>query len=282
MKSEHTFQFSHVVSADGTKIGYRQIGNGPGLILVHGALQASQNFTQLGELLSNDFTVYIPDRRGRKMSDDFGANHSIQKECEDLYALIQKTGTNNVFGLSAGAVIVLRAANLYHEIQKAAVYEPPVSVNPTNYFSWHDRYLTELDEQKPASCFVTIVKATDDSLMRFIPRFIFTWLIGHAMKAEKEKDENHSMLINLISTMKFDGNMVRSVTGNPGLFIHPKGKVMFMSGSKSRSFLKKSVREMHNLTKGSVFVEIKGVGHIASDNAGKPRLVASELVKFFK
>ena len=36
-----------VTSADGTRIGYRQVGRGPGLVLVHGGGQAAQNLMQL-------------------------------------------------------------------------------------------------------------------------------------------------------------------------------------------------------------------------------------------
>jgi pimeloyl-ACP methyl ester carboxylesterase len=57
-----------VTSADGTRIGYRQVGRGPGLVLVHGGGQAAQNLMQLAWSLSDEFTVCVPDRRGRGSS----------------------------------------------------------------------------------------------------------------------------------------------------------------------------------------------------------------------
>src|SRR5262249_23552746 len=54
-----------VRAADGTAISYRQLGTGPGLVLVHGGMQASQNLLSLAGALSGQFTIYIPDRRGR-------------------------------------------------------------------------------------------------------------------------------------------------------------------------------------------------------------------------
>ena len=57
-----------VISADGTLIGYRQLGQGPGLVLVHGAMESAQSHMQLAEALADTFTVYLPDRRGRGMS----------------------------------------------------------------------------------------------------------------------------------------------------------------------------------------------------------------------
>jgi pimeloyl-ACP methyl ester carboxylesterase len=63
-----TYTTDFVTSKDGTKIGYRQLGSGPGLIIVHGGMQASQDFMALGDLLADDFSVYIPDRRARGLS----------------------------------------------------------------------------------------------------------------------------------------------------------------------------------------------------------------------
>lgn len=77
-----------VTSKDGTKIGYRQMGSGPGIILLHGGVNASQHLMKLGTLLSDEFTVYIPDRRGRGMSGPVGENYSIEKEDEDIKSKI--------------------------------------------------------------------------------------------------------------------------------------------------------------------------------------------------
>src|SRR5674536_89891 len=97
--TNQTYSPSSVTSRDGTTIGYRQLGDGPGIVLLHGGANASQNYMKLGALLSEAFTVYIPDRRGRGLSGPFGDNYSIQKEVEDLDAILKKTDAHNVFGL---------------------------------------------------------------------------------------------------------------------------------------------------------------------------------------
>jgi pimeloyl-ACP methyl ester carboxylesterase len=66
------FCFDHVTSADGTTIGYREIGSGPGLIVLHGGARASPHYLRLAEMLSDSSTVYLPDRRGRGLSDPKG------------------------------------------------------------------------------------------------------------------------------------------------------------------------------------------------------------------
>ena len=124
-----------VVSRDGTTVGYRQMGSGPGVVLVHGGMQASQNFMKLAAALAEQFTVCVPDRRGRGLSGPFGDDYCLQRECEDLQAVLRQTNTHFVFGLSSGALVCLQAALIIPEIRKAALYEPPLSVNssaPTN------------------------------------------------------------------------------------------------------------------------------------------------------
>src|SRR5258706_8803027 len=88
---------SSVTSKDGPSIGYRQFGHGPGVVLVQGTMGTAHHFLQLAEILADAFTVYVPDRRGRGMSDPGGSEYSIQKEVEDLDALLTRTGAHYVF-----------------------------------------------------------------------------------------------------------------------------------------------------------------------------------------
>jgi hypothetical protein len=62
--STASYEIGTLASADGTEIGYRSLGNGPGVILLGGytAAQHSQHYMGLAESLSGSFTVYVPDR----------------------------------------------------------------------------------------------------------------------------------------------------------------------------------------------------------------------------
>src|SRR5829696_914221 len=99
-----------VTSADGTRIGYRQPGSGPGVVLLHGGVNASQHLMRLGSALAGTFTVYIPDRRGRGMSGPLGADYGLRAEDEDLAVLLKQTGARNVFGMADGALFALHGA----------------------------------------------------------------------------------------------------------------------------------------------------------------------------
>lgn len=66
--TDTTYTEASVISKDGTKIGYRKYGHGPSIILVQGAMGTVFNYHELAKALSNDFTVYVPERRGRGLS----------------------------------------------------------------------------------------------------------------------------------------------------------------------------------------------------------------------
>src|SRR3954454_7892446 len=89
-------------SKDGTTIGYRQLGRGPGVVVVYGAMVSARSFMRLAAALADVFTVYLPDRRGRGLSGPCGPDSGMQQEVEDLGVLLAKTGAQNVFSISAG------------------------------------------------------------------------------------------------------------------------------------------------------------------------------------
>jgi len=117
-----------VTSRDGTRIAFDRIGSGAPLIFVLGAFNDRGTGQGLAQWLSDAFTVYSYDRRGRGDSSDT-LPYSVDREVEDLQAVIQTArGEADVFGFSSGAVLALRAAHQGLKIGRLALYEPP----PTN------------------------------------------------------------------------------------------------------------------------------------------------------
>jgi pimeloyl-ACP methyl ester carboxylesterase len=120
---------NHVArSIDGTQIAYEQFGRtGPAIIVVDGALcyRAFGPSRALAQHLSPHYRVYIYDRRGRGASEDTKP-YSVEREIEDIEALIQKAGGRaSLVGFSSGGALVLKAATRISGIEKLAVYEPP-------------------------------------------------------------------------------------------------------------------------------------------------------------
>jgi pimeloyl-ACP methyl ester carboxylesterase len=177
-----------VISRDGTTIGYRQFGHGPGIVLVHGGMQAAQNFGKLASALADAFAVYVPDRRGRGVSGPPGERYCLTTECEDLDALLAATGTHNVFGLSSGALIALEAARTLPAIHKVALYEPPLSVDHSTPTDWVARYDREIAEGKLGSAVFTALKGTQSAppFIRFVPRVLLDPVLNRATRVGGE------------------------------------------------------------------------------------------------
>jgi pimeloyl-ACP methyl ester carboxylesterase len=122
-----------VSSKDGTRIAYDRTGRGEPVILVAGAFSYRKYSGQvkLAGLLSQHFTVFSYDRRGRGDSGDSGDSppYRVEREIEDLSALTGAAGEPAcVGGLSSGAALCLRAAAAGLTIKKLALQEPPFVV----------------------------------------------------------------------------------------------------------------------------------------------------------
>jgi pimeloyl-ACP methyl ester carboxylesterase len=120
---------SKVRSDDGTEIAFEQHGTGPALILVDAAghYRAFSSFDGLIGLLARDFTIYHYDRRARGQSTDT-APYAVQREVEDLAALIEEVGGwAFLYGLSSGALLAAHAAASGLAIPKLALLEPPIA-----------------------------------------------------------------------------------------------------------------------------------------------------------
>src|SRR5260221_3527355 len=86
-----------VVSHDGTTISYRQLGHGPGVVMLHGSMESAQSHMQLATALADAFTVYLPDRRGHSASGTYGARDTIQTEGKHLGGPLINAGAHIVF-----------------------------------------------------------------------------------------------------------------------------------------------------------------------------------------
>jgi pimeloyl-ACP methyl ester carboxylesterase len=138
-----------VQSADGTTIAFDQLGKGPALILVGGALEQralDSETAQLAPLLAQHFTVFHYDRRGRGDSTDTQP-YSVEREIEDLDALITEAGGSAfVFGISSGAALAMEAAiKLGDKVKKLAMYEVPYNDDEAARRAWKE-YRKQLAE----------------------------------------------------------------------------------------------------------------------------------------
>jgi pimeloyl-ACP methyl ester carboxylesterase len=124
-----------VTSADGTQLAYQARGTGPALVVVEGALchRTMGVSAPLTEALEERFTVFAYDRRGRGESGAGATPWSLEREIEDLQAVIDAAGGRaHAFGASSGGALCLEGARRGVAIDRLAVYEVPFIVDDTH------------------------------------------------------------------------------------------------------------------------------------------------------
>jgi len=282
-----TYTTGSATSKDGTKIGYRQMGSGPGLIIMHGGLSSSQYFMKLGVALSDDFTVYIPDRRGRGLSGPFGDNYGLQREVEDLNALINKTGAQYIFGASSGALIILQSMLTLPGIHKIALYEPLLYINKSEMDKFNaavNRYDQEISEGKTLEAMVDITKADDNQHSWFyeLPDFIMKMIFALILQIDDMRVKGDDLTLKeLLPTLKFDVQMVNETEGELENFKNVSAEVLLLGGSKSSLLLKNSLEALNKILPHVNRIELEGLDHDSAQNYGKPERVAQEIKHFF-
>jgi pimeloyl-ACP methyl ester carboxylesterase len=116
-----------VTSADGSTIAYESAGDGRPVVLIGGAFNDRSTVAGLGRCLGSPAIQAVwYDRRGRGESTDEASAFAVEREIEDLAALIAELGGSAaLFGHSSGAVLALEAAMRGLDVTALMLYEPP-------------------------------------------------------------------------------------------------------------------------------------------------------------
>ena len=123
-----------IIGPDGVAVAVFRAGEGPPLVLVHGATADHTTWRTTGPLLATRHTLHTVDRRGRGRAGDAppGTPYSIEREFDDLATVVdtisaESGGAVDVVGHSYGGRIGLGAALRTPNLRRLIVYEgaPP-------------------------------------------------------------------------------------------------------------------------------------------------------------
>ena len=287
MSDARTAVTGSITSKDGTTIGYRQLGRGPGVVLLHGIMESAQSHIQLAEGLADTFTVYLPDRRGRGLSGPQGSDYRLEKEVEDLDALLTKTGAHYVFGVSAGAIVCLQAALTLPAIHRAAIFEPPLIIDDSVSTAFVERFDKEMAQGKVVSALVTAMKGSQmgPPVFNVMPRWLLELLTKMMTASEEKKAKADDVTMRMLaSTLHSDFQLSVETKEALESFKAIRADVLLLGGSKSPAYFKVALDALEKVLPHAKRTEFPGLNHGASGNAnrgGKPKLVAQELRQFF-
>ena len=175
-----------IVSRDGTRLEQRIIGSGPALIVLPGALSLAADYANLVEALASSFTVHVLERRGHGNSGDAPDGYAIEREVEDVTALLQTTGPAHVFGHSFGGLVALEAARaLGGRVRNLAVYEPGVSIGGSIPADWIPEYKRLLAEGKAHEAFIVFIRALGPEQARQAPRWLMRLVLPFVLRGHE-------------------------------------------------------------------------------------------------
>jgi pimeloyl-ACP methyl ester carboxylesterase len=262
-----------VTSADGTIIGYRQLGRGPGVIILHGGLRASHHYMRLAQALADTYTVYLPDRRGRGLSHTTVEAYSITKECEDLCALLQTTSARMVFGHSAGGLIALEAA-LTLPIHKLAVYEPAVSIDGSFPIDWVPAFDQALARNKPIKAMVAFLKGVRLNWVSTLPQWTL-YPLAYLMLSGADGCEMGEVL----PTITREVQEVQRLDSTHERYRTIAAETLLLCGTNGPLFLRDALHRLAAALPNTRIVELPKLDHNAPD-LNAPDVIANQLRRF--
>jgi pimeloyl-ACP methyl ester carboxylesterase len=100
------------VDVNGVRMWYDDRGDGDPLVLLHGGLTDSRDFSGNLDALASRFRLLVPERRGHGHTADVAGPITVEVMAQDIIALLDKIvgGRVRLVGYSAGAIVALWVA----------------------------------------------------------------------------------------------------------------------------------------------------------------------------
>ena len=253
----------HVTSGDGTRIAYGRSGSGRPLVLVHGTGVERSSFRFVEPLLTDRFTLYAVDRRGRGPSGDSTDGYAIEQEFADIAAVVDSLAEPaDLFGHSYGATVALGAARIARNVRRLILYEPAPGVPQVDpeLLVRLDALLAEGEREQLLSVFLTEVGLDPDALeqLRASPSWGLRVSAAHTIPRELRAEQRY-----------------RPDSAAYASLIVP---VRLLLGSESPQWAKKGTEVVQSVLPDKQVAVLQGEGHTALMTA--PELVADEVARF--
>ena len=253
----------HVTSGDGTQIAYGRSGSGRALLLVHGTSVERSSFRFVEPLLTDRFTLYAVDRRGRGESGDSTNGYAIEQEFADIAAVVDSLAEPpDLFGHSYGATVALGAARLARNVRRLILYEPAPGVPQVGpeLLARLDALLAEGEREQLLSVFLTELGLDPDALkqLRASPLWGLRVTAAHTIPRELRAEESYRP--------------------DSAAFASLAVPALLLLGSESPPWAKEGTELVQSVLPDNRVAVLQGQGHTALMTA--PELVADEVGRF--
>ena len=254
-------------SRDGTHIAYERSGDGPPLVLVHGATADHTRWQPARAPLEEHFTLYAVDRRGRGASGDADA-YALEREFEDVAAVVNAIDESvNLLGHSYGALCSLEASLRTDNLRRLILYEPPIPVRGHQLLSEEalvrmKASIAEGDKERALIVFlsdVAHIPAAQMDVLRAAPNWpARVDVAARTIVREAQAPPNYDF--------------------QPKRFAEMTTPTLLLSGSESPRFMADATRAVDEALPDSRIMILEGQDHVAMNTA--PDLFVQAVVDF--
>lgn len=252
-----------VTAADGTSIAYERHGAGPPVILLHGG--STRDYWQpVVPRFSGEYTVVVPDRRGRGDSGD-NDEYSIGREIADVRAVIDAVDRSPVlFGHSFGGLQAIETART-EAVEAVIAYEPSYLVG---------------EYRNQADLAATMAAKLDEGKRREAMKLHFREVIhGGEITNYEEWLEGWppwpACVEHVENTLRMDRAIEQHTFPDT---LDVDAPALLLTGTDGPSHLRDSVRAVHDALPDSWLTEFESLSHIGPAEA--PDRVTTEVKEF--
>jgi pimeloyl-ACP methyl ester carboxylesterase len=246
------------------------------VIAVHGALSTANNYAAFAGALGQTHTAHTIQRRGRGHSGPQGDDYCIIKECEDVAAVQEATGSALIFGHSYGGLIALEAARTSAAFLKVAVYEPGVSVEGSINLGWMNAGRRKLAEGKPLDAFAIFSAATGPRQAQRTPVWLLKLLLPLFIGPADLKQ-----MFDLFPASLLEHQVVGQLDNSYRGYHRIEADVLVMFGGKSGlDWVTEATKALAAVLPSVAVREFSKLDHLGPDKTG-PLEVAAAVGTFF-
>ena len=264
---------------------YRELGEGPPLIILHGLYGSSDNWLSIARILAEHFHVYLPDQRNHGQS-PHSPRHDYHVLCEDLADFMENhaIGKAVILGHSMGGKTAMFYAACHPESISTLIV---VDISPRTYpfkeqsgtsFSLHKQMMEAMLRINPET--LTSRRDAMEKLENEIPSDrIRQFLLKNLTHG---RDNRFRWKMNLPVLYEQLPNILKGLDSEPEwqdkqFFSFP---VLFIRGSNSGYIGEKDIPVIKHLFPYAEIVSIPDTGHWV--HAEQPELFIKTLLEFLK
>jgi len=257
-------------SSDGTVLAYRSHGSGPGLVVVPGSTRRAHHYDALASALAETVSVHVVERRGRGASGPQGPAYGLDREVEDVLAVLDATGSTALFGHSYGGLVALETARV-RTVATLIVYEPSAGLSARLDTGFTGPLADALARGRYATAMARLISGLGLARMPAPLTGAVCWLMMRGREGAVLRETIRTVPAEIQAGLSLDPDLAR--------YAAITARTLLLGGERSPQWLRSVLTDLDRTMPGAALVMAPRLDHNAPDQDG-PDVIAG-LVRAF-